>query len=118
MEFIYIKIRVYSIDLTKWEDVEVLVDSGALFTSIPRPILEKLGIKPTARQKLRVYGGGIVKREVGGAVVEYGERRAIVPIVFGELEDMPVLGTTALESLGYQLDPVSKRLKPTELLMI
>jgi hypothetical protein len=38
--------------------------------------------------------------------------------MFGEPEDMPVLGTTALESLGYQLDPVSKRLKPTELLMI
>jgi predicted aspartyl protease len=118
MEFIYIKIRVYCIDLTKWEDVEVLVDSGALFTSIPRPILEKLGIKPIARQKLRVYGGGIVERDIGGAVVEYGERQAIVPIVFGELEDMPVLGATALESLGYQVDPVSKRLKPTELLMI
>jgi predicted aspartyl protease len=118
MEFIYIKIRVYCIDLTKWEDVEVLVDSGALFTSIPRPILEKLGIKPIARQKLRVYGGGIVERDIGGAVVEYGEQQAIVPIVFGELEDMPVLGTTALESLGYQVDPVSKRLKPTELLMI
>jgi clan AA aspartic protease len=118
MEFIYIKIRVYSIDLTKWEDVEVLVDSGALFTSIPRPILKKLGIKPIARQKLRVYDGGIVERDVGGAVVEYGKRQAIVPIVFGELEDMPVLGATTLESLGYQLDPVSKRLKPTELLMI
>jgi hypothetical protein len=57
MGFTYIKIRVYSIDLTKWEDVEVLVDSGALFTSIPRLILERLGFKPIARQKLRVYGG-------------------------------------------------------------
>jgi predicted aspartyl protease len=86
--------------------------------SIPRSILERLGFKPIARQKLRVYGGGIVERDIGGAVVEYGERRAIVPIVFGEPEDMPVLGATALESLGYQVDPVSKRLKSTELLMI
>jgi predicted aspartyl protease len=118
MGFTYIKIRVYSIDLTKWEDVEVLVVSGALFTSIPRYILERLGLKPIARQKLRVYGGGIVERDIGGAAVEYGERRAIVPIVFGESEDMPVLGATTLESLGYQVDPVSKRLKPTELLMM
>jgi predicted aspartyl protease len=118
MEFIYIKIRVYSIDLTKWEDVEVLVDSGALFTSILRPILERLGLKPIARQKLRVYGGGIVERDVGGAVVEYEERRAIVPIVFGEPDDTPVLCATALEALGYQVDSVSKRLKPTEFLMI
>jgi predicted aspartyl protease len=118
MGFTYIKIRVYSIDLTRWEDVEVLVDSGALFTSIPRSTLEGLGLKPIARQKLRVYGGGIVERDVGGAAVEYEGRRAVVPIVFGELKDIPVLGATALESLGYQLDPVSKRLKPIELLMI
>jgi predicted aspartyl protease len=49
---------------------------------------------------------------VGGAAVEYGERRAIVPVVFGEPKDLPVLGATTLESLGYQLDPISKRLKP------
>jgi hypothetical protein len=35
--------------------------------------------------------------------------------VFGEPDDTPVLGATALETLGYQVDPVSKRLKPTEL---
>ena len=94
------------------------MDSGALFTSIPRSILERLGLKPVARQRLRVYGGGIVERDVGGAIVEYVERRALVPIVFGEPEDVPVLGATALESLGYQVDPVSKKLKPIELLMI
>ena len=118
MGFTYIKIRVYSVDLTRWEDVEVLVDSGALFTSIPRSILEGLGLKPIARQKLRVYGGGVIERDVGGAAVEYGERRAVVPIVFGEPKDIPVLGATALESLGYQVDPISKMLKPIELLMI
>jgi predicted aspartyl protease len=118
MGFTYIKIRVYSIDLTKWEDVEVLVDSGVLFTLIPRSILERLGLKPIAKQKFRVYGEGVVERDIGGAAVEYGERRAIVPIVFGEPEDMSVLGATTLESLGYQVDPVSKRLKSTELLMI
>jgi predicted aspartyl protease len=118
MGFTYIKIRVYSMDLTRWEDVEVLVDSGALFTSIPRSTLEKLGLKPIARQKFRVYGGGVVERDVGGAAVEYGERRAIVPVVFGEPKDLPVLGATTLESLGYQLDPISKRLKPVELLMM
>jgi len=118
MGFTYIKIRVYSTDLTRWVEVEVLVDSGALFTSIPRHILEGLGLKPVSRQRLRVYGGGVVERDIGGAAVEYGERRAVVPIVFGESEDIPVLGATALESLGYQVDPISKRLKPIELMMI
>jgi predicted aspartyl protease len=118
MGFTRVRIRVYSIDLTRWEDVEVLVGSGALFTSIPRNILEGLGLKSVTRQRFRVYGGGVVERDIGGAAVEYGERRAIVPIVFGEPEDIPVLGATALESLGYQIDPISKKLKPIELLMI
>jgi predicted aspartyl protease len=117
-DFTRVRIRVYSLDLTKWEEVEVLVDSGALFTSMPRHILEGLGLKPVTRQRPRVYGGGVVERDIGGAAVEYGERRAIVPIIFGEPEDIPVLGATAPESLGYQIDPISKKLKPIELLMI
>ncbi len=32
--------------------------------------------------------------------------------------DTPVLGVTALESLGYEVDPVTRKLKPVELLMI
>lgn len=69
------------------------MDSGALFTSIPRPAIEKLGLKPVARQRLRVYyRRGIVDRDVGGAAVEYGERRAVVPIVFGEPRMYRLLG--------------------------
>ena len=104
--------------MSRHEDVELMVDSEALFTSIPRPVLEKLGLKPVARHRLRVFSGEVIERDVGGAVVEYEGRRAIVSVVFGEPGDVAVLGVTALEALGYQLDPVTKRLKPVEFLMI
>jgi clan AA aspartic protease len=118
MGFTFIKVRVYNFDLSMWEDIEVLVDSGAIYTSIPRNILEKLGLKPIAKQKLRLFSAEVVERDIGGVVVEYEGRRAIVPVIFGESGDIPVLGVTALESLGYQLDPVTKKLKPVELLMV
>jgi predicted aspartyl protease len=118
MRFTYVKIRIYSIDLMKWEDLEVLVDSGALFTSIPRQTLERLGLKPVSRQRFRTYSGEIIERDIGGAVIEYENRRVIAPVVFGEPTDLPVLGVTTLEALGYEIDPVSKRLRPIELLMI
>jgi len=35
-----------------------------------------------------------------------------------DLEDTPILGATALECLGYQPDPVTKKLKPIELLKV
>ena len=55
---------------------------------------------------------------MSGAVVEYKGRRAVVPVIFGDPEDIPVFDATALESFGYQLDPVTKKLKPIELLMV
>lgn len=118
MGFTFIKVRVYNFDLSMWEDIEVLVDSGAIYTSIPRNILEKLGLKPIAKQKLRLFSAEVVERDIGGVVVEYEGRRAIVLVIFGESGNIPVLGVTALESLGYQLDPVIKKLKPVELLMV
>lgn len=45
-------------------------------------------------------------------------KRAVVPVIFANTGDISVLGATALESLGYQLDPVTKELKPIELLMV
>ena len=100
------------------EEVELLVDTGAIFSSVPRPVLEKLGLIPIERRGLRVYGRAIVERDIGGLVFEYGGNRAMAPAIFGEDKDTTVLGTTALEALGYQVDPVTRQLKPTELLMI
>jgi len=82
--------------------------------------LHKLSAEPPSRQhvlcprvrSLESTVEALLNVNVGGAAVEYGERRAIVPVVFREPKDLPVLGATTLESLGYQLDPISKRLKP------
>lgn len=119
MGFTYVKVRVANpLVLEKFEEVDLLVDSGAIFTSISRDILKRLGLEPVDREKLRVYGGAVVEREIGWALIEYGGKRRVVPVIFGEKEDIQVLGATGLESLGYQVDPVTKRLKPVELLMI
>lgn len=119
MGLTYVKVRVYSpADLARSDTVELLVDSGAIFTSIPRSTLKKLGLKPITRRKLKVYGGAIVEGDIGVIIVEYRDSRAGAPVIFGEPEDTPILGATSLEALGYQVDPVTKKLKPTELLMI
>jgi predicted aspartyl protease len=119
MGFTYVEACLFNpADLARSEPIQLLVDSGAMFTSIPRNILEGLELKPITRRRLRVYGGNVIERDLGGVVVEYKDKRAVVPVIFGEPEDIPILGATALESLGYQLDPITKELKPIELLMI
>jgi len=119
MGFTYVKVRVSNpLKPEKFRDVDLLVDSGAVFTSVPREVLEELGLSPVDRESLKVYGGAVVEREIGWALIEYGGKRRVVPVVFGEREDTPVLGATSLEALGYQVDPVTRRLKPVELLMV
>ena len=119
MGFTYVKVQVANpLALSIVDEVDLLVDSGAIFTSIPRSTLEKLQLKPIDREKLKVYGGAIVERDLGWAMIEYGGKRRVVPVIFGEPEDTPILGAISLESLGFQVDPVTKKLKPVELLMI
>ncbi|MEM3545741.1 MAG: hypothetical protein QXU47_03935 [Candidatus Bathyarchaeia archaeon] len=119
MGFTYVKVRVVNpVNPTRSEDVELLVDSGAIFTSIPGEVLKSLGLKPVDRERLKVYGGAVVERDIGWALIEYGGKRRVVPVIFGEKDDASILGATSLESLGFQVDPVTKKLKPIEFLMI
>jgi predicted aspartyl protease len=55
---------------------------------------------------------------VGAVIIKYKEAMAGVTVIFAEEKDTPVLGATALEALGYQVDPTTKQLKPVELLMV
>lgn len=58
MGLAYVKVRVYNpADLAKSEVVELVVDGGATFTSIPRSVLEEIGMKPIVRRKLEVHDG-------------------------------------------------------------
>ncbi len=61
---------------------------------------------------MRVFGDEVIEHDIGEAIIGYEDRRAVVPVAFGEPGDAPVLGVVALEALGYQLDPATKRLKP------
>ncbi|WP_054854189.1 aspartyl protease family protein [Vulcanisaeta distributa] len=98
-------------------EVDGIVDTGAIYTVIRRDILEGLGIKPSRRRRFKAFGG-YVERDVGDAgLILMGERR-VVPVIFGETEDTMVIGVTALEIFGLEVDPVRGTLKEAELLLL
>jgi predicted aspartyl protease len=51
-------------------------------------------------------------RPIGWAGFAYGGVEALSIVVIGELGDAPLLGATTLESLGMEVDPVAKTLRP------
>jgi len=98
-------------------ELDGIVDTGAVYSVIPRKLLEKLEIKPLERRRFRAFGG-YVERDVGEAGVELMGRRRTATVIFGEADDMTVLGVTALEAFGLEVDPVRGTLREAELLLL
>ena len=99
------------------EKLEFLIDSGAVHSVIPAPILEKLGIKPLAEQAFRLADGSKIVRKKGGAVFKYGDQIGVADVIFGEPGDSLLLGAFTLEALGLALDPLRRELKPLPMIL-
>lgn len=94
-----------------------LVDSGAVFSVMPKSVLKKLGIQPTDTQKFTLANGEVIEKNVGNAYFEFQKRLRSSPVVFGE-EEIFLLGAVTLESLGVILDPINRELKPLPMLLM
>ncbi|HKI94019.1 MAG TPA: hypothetical protein VJ992_01890 [Gemmatimonadales bacterium] len=88
----------------------VLVDTGAELSWIPRDVLDVLGVERYTRWRFRQADGTALERWVGPAFIHAEGRRATDDVVFGEPGDLVLLGARTLEGLNLRVDPVSHRL--------
>ena len=88
-----------------------LVDTGATDSLVPRKHLEAIGLEPRARRVYELADGSELGLDIGAAEIEFmGDFTAGV-VMFGDDDAEPLLGVTALESVGIEVDPVNQRLK-------
>ena len=99
------------------EDITALADTGATLSVIPRDILQQLGIARVRSVSLVLADGRRAPRDVGDAAVGVNGESVPCRVVFGESEDATLLGLTVLEQLGLAVDPVRRRLVPTDFLL-
>ena len=99
------------------ENVEFLIDSGAIYSVVPIPVLERLGLRPLATQEFRLADGSKITRKKGGALFRYGDRVGVADVIFGEEGDSALLGAFTLEALGLSLDPLRRELKPLPMIL-
>lgn len=95
---------------TAWEAL-FLVDTGAVDCLVPGRHLHELGIEPRGKRIYELAGGTEVTFEVGGAEIAFMGDRVWTTVLFGPDDAEPILGVTALESVGIEIDPRSQRLK-------
>lgn len=88
----------------------VLIDTGAELSWFPTQLLESLGIERRKVWRFRQADGTVLERWVGLAFVHVAGTSAPDDVVFGEPDDLILLGSRSLEGLNLQIDPVKKRL--------
>jgi len=66
------------------ETIEFLIDSGAIYSVVPTPVLERLGILPLTEQEFRLADGSKSARKKGIALFRYGGRVGGADVIFGE----------------------------------
>lgn len=113
MGFVHVKVAVQGLTPTApSREVELLVDTGALFSMLPASVLESLGITRTEKMEFESAGGHVFTREVGYAWFRHNGRKALSPVIFGEEGDNPLLGVVTLETLRMEVDPVRNEIRP------
>jgi clan AA aspartic protease len=93
-----------------WEGL-FLVDTGATDCLVPRKHLESIGLVPKGQ---RIYGladGNEIKMDITTGDIEFMGEVVGGTIVMGEANAEPLLGVTALESVGIDVDPHNQTLK-------
>lgn len=93
-----------------WEAL-FLVDTGATDSLVPRNGLESIGLKPKGQRTYELADGTELKMDITTADIEFMGEIVGGTIIFGEPGIEPILGVTALESVGIEVDPKNQTLK-------
>ena len=118
MAITFLKVKVINPERPRRKrECEFLVDSGAVYSVVPKKILKSLGIQPTSSQEFILANGEIIKRQIWNAYFEYQGKIRTAPVIYGD-EGIFLLGATTIEALGMILDPIRRELKPLPMVLM
>jgi len=102
-------------DPNQFFEAEFWVDTGALYSFVPEDYLERIGIEPSTKRNLIFADGRQDTRLLGFCdfQIEDFEGNIPCPVIFAPKGSLFLLGATALENFGVEVDPIQKKLKPT-----
>jgi predicted aspartyl protease len=92
----------------------MIADTGATLTTIPESVARTTGILPTGSVTVKLADGSKKTVAIGQAEIEIRGDTTPVRIPVGSDDQVPLLGLTSLESLGLKVNPVERRLEPSE----
>jgi clan AA aspartic protease len=88
-----------------------LVDTGAVDCLVPARHLAAIDLKPRSQRTYELADGSEVRMDIATAEIEFMGEIVGTTMIFGADDAEPILGVTALESVGIEVDPRNQRLK-------
>ena len=112
MGFVHLTVRIANHrDDARIEELEMLADSGALYSVVPADVLARIGVEPTHTEEFELADGRLIERRLGLAHVMVNGRQTVGYVIFGEPGDSTLLGVVTLEELGFIIDPAKGELR-------
>lgn len=88
-----------------------LVDTGATDSVVPAEELKRIGVREQGKMAYELADGTVKEFPFGLARIEFMGEITAGRVIFGAPGVEPILGVTALESVGIMVDPANKTLK-------
>jgi len=92
-------------------EADFLIDTGATDSMAPASELEKAGIVRRGKITYELATGEMIEFDFGIVEIEFMGELTSGRVIFGPDGAEPLLGVTALESVGIVVDPVHRTLK-------
>ena len=92
-------------------EAQFLVDTGATDSLVPGSELNRIGVQPVGTTSYELADGTVHEYRFGLVEIRFMNEVTAGRVIFGPDNAEPILGVTALESVGITIDPASRTLK-------
>ena len=99
------------------ESLRFLVDSGVMYTLLPRRVWRAIGLRATDSVKFVLEDGTLIKRNLSECKIALAQGSRHTPVILGAGRDEAVLGRITLSEFGLMLNPFTRRLEPMRLML-
>ncbi len=108
--YVTVTIRNPAVPQNSWQHL-FLVVTGATDSLVPRDQLEAIGLTSKGQRRYELADGKELKMDITTGDIEFMGEIVGGTIIMGEPGTEPILGVTALESVGIDVDPRNQTLK-------
>jgi clan AA aspartic protease len=103
----------------KQAQVRFLIDSGATYSLLPKPVWESIELVPRREMEFTLADGRVVRRKVSECYIILPQGEGHTPVILGEPgDDEALLGVVTLEILGLVFHPFRRTLEPMRMLLV